>query len=224
MTGVQTCALPILEAYIDKTFFLGRRPLYFGEINKQEPQDDKEKEKFVSEIKTESLKALAECDDPYMVKSRKSLLVYFSIGESSLVDAGTVKFFNQYMVAFWKTYPLPLSINIASAFRMILGRHNIRVDAVNAATRDVIPITTVSVESRSSCIISPINGNFVVKIPSPGLYFINAYIDDSLTVSWLLVCETEKSKFSYTLPPAETQRVSDGELIMLLKRSQNNPS
>ena len=64
-------------------------------------------------------------------------------------------------------------------------------------------------------------GNFQIEIPKPGLYFINLYVDDSLVGSSLFPAETDKPEISFSLTDEQLERIRNGELIALLKRSIN---
>lgn len=121
---------------------------------------------------------------------------------------------------YWKSYPLKIPAFIASAFRMPEGKHQIRVDLVNATTRQMSPIATATVESTSSCIITPVYGEREVLISEPGVYFVNADVDGNLVGTDLLFAETDRPKYSYDLHSDALAQVAAGELLILQKRAR----
>ncbi len=57
-------------------------------------------------------------------------------------------------------------------------------------------------------------------IPKPGIYIINALVDELVLGSLLLFAEADEPKYSYRLRDVDAERVSAGELLVLAKRSQ----
>lgn len=208
----------ILECYIGKQL-LGRRAMYFHKITKK-PSSQTSPAKFVKQVNETMKEAQRKFSDEKLEKSGKSELVYLTVCQNSIHRNCYLKFEKQFLVVYWKSYPLKLRAHIASAFRMPKGKHKVKIDLVETATHRSIPITTTAVESRSSFIVTSVHGNVIIDIPKPGIYFISAYVDDVRTGSIVLAAETDNPKFSYTLLPEQTAQVAKGELLYLLKRSQ----
>jgi hypothetical protein len=160
------------------------------------------------------------CSDPELESSGGSMLVYFFLCQSCVLQNMYHRFTGQMVAVYWKEYPLTLKIHIATAFRMAKGKHSVRVDLVNMASRAATFIAKAEVESKCSSMIDPIDGDLIVVVPSPGVYFINAYVDDKLVGSEILSAETDEPMFSYELFPEDIARVSAGELALMAKRSQ----
>ena len=154
-----------------------------------------------------------------MVESGKPQLVYFFLCQDYKNENNIESFLNQFWVCYWKQYPLSLDCYIASAFRISAGKHNIRIDLVNAANHNASVLTNTAMESKSSCLISPVHGRFIITIPEPGYYFINTYIDEALIASCILIAETDNPKYSYNLNQEQLLQVQKGELICLVKRA-----
>jgi hypothetical protein len=179
---------------------LGRRALYFKQIASPLPKDEAELSEF-DRLQSESLlESQRASSDPMLEESGESTLVYLSICQKSIDEGMLLRFEGQMVAVYWKSYPLKLRMFIASAFRMPKGEHYLRVDLVNAATREISPITTATVSSTSSCLVVPIHGELIAVVPNPGIYFINIYVDDRLVGTTLLPAETDRPKFSYSLP------------------------
>lgn len=198
---------------------LGRRVMFFDKLNIADPKDDASKiaaQKIASEQLREGL---AKCIDNSIVKSGKAELVYFSICEESVNTSDELVFKNQYWVSFWSKYPLPLRAHIASAFRLPVGKNIIRVDLVDAATRKATTITTATMETKTNCLIAPVHGDIIITVPKPGYYFINSYVNDVLIGKSVLIAETEKPQYSYTIDSSITDQVAKGQLFTLLRRS-----
>lgn len=79
---------------------------------------------------------------------------------------------------------------------------------------------SAKVDSTSSCIVSPLHWYVVLRTPEPGLYFVNLVVSEKLVGTALLAAETDKPRYSYSLPSEETQRVRSGEVMVLTKRSR----
>lgn len=206
-----------LEARIrDKP--LARRVLYFESVEENEPKPDEERKILIEKVGKQLQTNLIKQVDS-LVESGKPQLVYFFLCQDYKNEDEIESFLNQFWVSYWRQYPLPLYCYIASAFRIATGKHDIRIDLVNAANHNATVITTTSMESKSSCLISPLHGRFIIQIPEPGYYFINTYVDRTLTASCVLIAETDEPKFSYNLALEQIRQIQNGELINLLKRS-----
>jgi hypothetical protein len=156
---------------------LGRRALYFSRVPKSAAVSEAA---FVASARQNSQLLLEEqraCLDLMLEESGRSTLVYFSVCHSGVDEDALLRFEGQMMAVFWKSYPLKLRLFIASAFRMPQGEHRLRVDLVNAATREVSPVATITTTSTSSCIVVPVHGELIAIVPGPGIYFVNAYVD-----------------------------------------------
>jgi len=199
---------------------LGYRALYFGNVSDTPPASEAEFVNFARQQSEVLLEAQRGCSDPILEESRKAALVYFSICQNCSDQDTTLRFEGQMMAVFWKSYPLKLRLFIASAFRMPKGEHQLRVELVNAATREVSPIATLTTSSTSSCVVVPIHGELIAIVPCPGIYFVNAYVDSQLVATSLLPAETDHPQYSVSLSQEDATRVAAGELLILLRRPQ----
>lgn len=135
-------------------------------------------------------------------------------------DENTLRFEQQFGAVFWKDYPLKLRAFMPLGFRAQPGQHKIRLELVDAMTRESSSIGTATVDSTSSCLVTEIHGEVMMLIPKPGIYIINALADELLLGSLLLFAETDEPEYSYRLRVEDTERVRAGELLVLAKRSQ----
>lgn len=207
-----------LEAKI-KNQIIGRRVLFFNEISEECLQNMLKSHEATSKGMDEAKEGLVSQVDP-IVEGGKPELVYSFLCQNYKNEGVVEAFENQFWVAYWKQYPLPLTCYIASAFRLSKGMHTLRVDLVDAASHKVVSnVTTTSLESRSSCLISPIHGKFVIHIPQPGYYYLNTYVDNIFTASTILVTETDRPRYSYSLPQEQAKEVTNGQLMLLSKRA-----
>lgn len=207
-----------LECYVSNQL-LGRRALYFGHIPNRPTTNRQELIEFERELQGKLLEEQRAYQDPVIESSGKSQLVYLSICQSCMIENNCLRFNGQFVAAYWKSYPLKLRLFIASGFRLRKGDHVVRVDLVNVATREVSPVGSKAVTSNSSCVIEPLHGELITIVPKPGLYFVNAYVDEEMVGSTVIAAETEKPKYSYNLLPKDLASVASGELLLLLKRS-----
>lgn len=208
-----------LECHVSHQL-LGRRALYFGQVSGEPPEDKAELENF-AQLQNQTLReSQRSCSDPSLEESRESALVYLSLCQNCIDQDAVLRFERQMTAVYWKTYPLKLRLFIASAFRMPKGGHKVQVDLVDAATREVSTIGSKAVDSTSSCIVVPIHGELIAVVPSPGIYFVNAYVDGRLTGTTVLAAEGDTPRYSFNLPSDDLARVKAGELLLLLKRSK----
>lgn len=203
---------------------LGRRALYFGRRAEARPSNEAEFAKFVQRQTEALVEEERACSDPMLEGSGESTLVYLSLCQNCSEQDMILKFEQQMAAVFWRSYPLRLRVFIASAFRMPKGKHHVRVELVNAATREMVPITTATVDSTSSCMVTPIHGQLETVVSNPGIYFANVYVDDRLIATALLAAERDRAEYSYNLTEADAARVSAGELLILMKRTQQLPT
>lgn len=196
---------------------LGRRALYFGLI-KPPPSKEIDFTKHINDQFDGLFLKQQKSNDPLIESGRKPELVYFFLCQNSSKDGPIMKFEGQMMAVYWHSYPLPLRAHIATAFRLKHGKHDINIELVNAATGDKSLVTSAKVESKSSCIIDPIDGDEMIKVPSPGMYYLNIMIDNFLVGTQLLVAETENAQY-LTLLPDQIKEVASGQLLIMPKRA-----
>jgi len=194
---------------------LGRRPLYFGEMPHEFTQEAPSQNPAT--LNRALLEQQRACVDAVIEESRESKVVYWTICHNCIADGTRLRFEGELMVVYWRSYPLRFPAMLAGAFFMPAGAHTIRVDLVNAASRQVTPITTAHVTSSSSYVFTTIHGQCEIVIPSHGLYFLNLYVDDVLTTPIVLVAETDQPAISYGLHDADLERVRRGEFAVLLR-------
>ncbi len=196
---------------------LARKALYFGKLT-DIPTSKEDKERFLRECQSRLTEEHRQLSDAFL-NDKNSVIEYFILCEKCIYEGNAIKFINEMKAVYWKSYPLPLRVYIASAIRMPKGKHSVRIELVNAATRYNSNITNTTVENTSDCLATPIHGEMVVNIPEPGVYFFNLYVDDKFITSALLPAELSKAKYSYSLTDEGQKMVESGELIILSRRS-----
>lgn len=203
----------ILEAKINGTL-LGRRALYFHQLK----PGDKEKPNFGNII----LDVLAEQVDEEMEKTQKPEVVFFAMCQDVEYDSLNLKFIQQSVSFYWERYPLPLRQKVISSFRLPKGEHKTKLELVDAITREKWDVGSKTMQSESSYMANPIVGEFIIQIPKPGLYFLNAIVNDQRLTSILFTAETSEARWSYTMYDEQKQQVKDGELLCLSKEAVKN--
>jgi len=118
-----------------------------------------------------------------------------------------------------KQFPIKMNLFVASQIRMLKGDHLARLTLVDIFTGKENEISNTKVISHSDCFPIPIHGNFIIQIPKAGLYWISLYIDEKLITSSLIIAETEKPIYSYSL---REKRVKSGEFLVLPPRAQRD--
>jgi hypothetical protein len=206
-----------LECYVADQL-IGRRALYFGEA--LQPSDTAiGLANFADQMTKQVLAEQRACSDP-VLEASKSELVYFSICQGCTLEGDYLKLEREFTAIYANHYPLRFRLFVASAFRSPLGKHEIRIDLVNAATREVSSLAKTTIDSDSSCIVSPIHGELIGTLPKAGLYFVNAYVDGQLVGSKVLAAETEQAQYSYRLLNEDAEHVAAGGTFVLLKGAQ----
>jgi hypothetical protein len=81
--------------------------------------------------------------------------------------------------------------------------------------------TGLSKSSSSSSIVTPVHGALIATVLEPGIYYLNAYVDERLTGTTLLFAETDRPRYSYMLMPEDLARVANGELLTLMRRARH---
>ncbi|MFX0066885.1 MAG: hypothetical protein ACFFC7_32535 [Candidatus Hermodarchaeota archaeon] len=206
------------ECYID-CFLLARRALYFGKLEIESHPPTKEwfatRQNFFNNL----VSLHRECTDPALMKT-VCFLDYFIICQEATLSENECKFMGEMKAVYSKKYPLSLQVDIVSVFRLSKGKHCARIDLFNAFTNEVITVTSGIFEGLSECISVPVRGRVVVKIPEPGMYYFNLYVDDQFISSILLPAENDNPKYSYTLGDEDLERIRSGEVFILAKRSK----
>lgn len=196
---------------------LGRRALYFAELTEPWPTDQTAYAAYAKKLDNRLPELQRACSDSALENAGDTALVYLSLCRNCIAQDTSLRFEGEMAVLFYKTYPLKTGIFVASAFRMKPGTHSVRMELVNAATRSVTPLTTATVESTSSCIVTPIHGAVTAIIPEPGVYFVNVNIDGRLAGTAWIAAETEKPRYMYSITDSDAARVSNGELLNLVR-------
>lgn len=206
-----------LEAWIEGQL-MARRVLYFMKIESPEPKTEESKE-LLGVLVREQLKNQLIAQEDLLVENDRPQLVYFFLCQDFTNDNDIDTFRNQFWVTYWKHYPLPLRCLIASAFRLKRGDHWVKFNLVNAANGNATTIFETKVESQSSCLIMRVHVETIITVPNPGYYFVNTYVDDAMIASSILIAETDKPHFSYSLLPEAEKEIKEGQLLTLVKRS-----
>ncbi len=211
-----------LDCVVDGNL-LARKSLFFSDLRNEEPA--KSKEEMTAKYKALSKRMPDEhrkCSDPLMEK-RGVFLDYFMLCQKvSCEDENTtLKVHGEFRVVYSKSYPLNLRLCIASSFRMQPGSHFMEVRMKHAVTGDEHQIAKCEIDNDSSCTSIPVYADdLIVQIPKEGIYYVTSYIDGEFVGCVLLFAETDKPQFSYNLYKEDLARVSRGELLILLARSQ----
>jgi hypothetical protein len=199
---------------------LGRRALYFSQAIFPKFTTEAETTKFFCNLEKSLFEEQRACSDPLIEKTGYSSLVYFSICQNYHDSKNVLRFERQIAAVFWRDYPVKLRTTIVSAFHMPRGKHQVQVTIVNAMTGESFPIAAASVESSSSCFVTPIHGQITVIIPRPGWYLINIFVDNRLVGTSFLAAETNHSCYFYEISPEAASEVADGKLLLLSKRAE----
>jgi len=207
-----------LECYIDNQL-LARKALYFGVPSETIPKTKEEYKNLIKEYPRKLIEQHRKYTDPVLQK-KNCILEYFILCREAIYEEGKYQFSGEMRAVYWKSYPLPLKLLIATAFRLSKGNHNIRMDLVNAATHETSKVASAVVVPTADCIVTPIHGEVIVRIPKPSIYCFNLYVDDQFISSIILPAETNEPRYSYSLIDEDSKRVASGELLALAKRSQ----
>jgi hypothetical protein len=213
---VEKPGLYIIEIKIGE-IVLARRAMFFNQIL-EDPRLYNDEVQFAIKINEQAFDNLVGSVDS-SVEGGKTELVYFFLCEKCMENQSILSVHNQFWIAYWEKYPLPLHCYLATAFRLAKGNHSIRVDLVDAATRKSSEIDSVDIESRSSCLITPIHSKTIILIPKPGYYFINIYVDNKMVTSNILIAELSKAQFSFSLFQEQENEVKNGQLLLAPKRA-----
>lgn len=203
----------ILQATINGTI-LGRRAMYFYQL---QPNDTKK-----PDIGNIVLDSMAQQTDEEMEKNKKAEVVYFAMCQDVECNSLNLKLVQQSVSFYWEKYPLPLRQKVISSFRLPKGEHQVKLELVDAATREKWEVGNKKIISESSFIASPIIGEFLIEIPKPGIYFLNAIVDEQRLTSILFAAETSEARWSYTMLDDDKESVKKGELLCLSKEATKN--
>lgn len=109
---------------------------------------------------------------------------------------------------------------LATCFQLPRGQHRVRLDLVNVATRQTTNAANATISATADCRQVPVQGELIVQIPAPGLYFFSLYVNDRLLSCVPIPFETGREPFSYTLSDDAAKEVAGGQLLILAKRSR----
>lgn len=196
-------------------YVLGRRAMYFHQLK----TEDVTKPNIGNIV----LDSMARQSDKEMEDNGRTEVVYFAMCQDVEYDSLNLKLIQQSVSFYWEKYPLPLRQKVISSFRMPRGDHQIRLELMDASTREKWEVGNKKVTSESSFIATPIVGDFLVEIPKPGIYFLNTVVDEQRLTSILFAAETSEAKWSYTMLDSDKENVKKGELLCLSKEATKDP-
>jgi hypothetical protein len=215
---ISSPGVQFLECTIENKV-IARKSLYFNKnVKVNDINNYKEYYNFISkELNREhSLNA-----DPLLIKE-KAFLDYFILCQNCISKEDYLEFSEEIGVLYRNQFPIRMNLFVASQIRMLKGDHLARLTLVDIFTGKENEISNTKVISHSDCFSIPIHGNFIIQIPKAGLYWINLYIDEKLITSSLIIAETEKAKYSYSLREEDVERVKSGEFLVLPPRAQRD--
>jgi hypothetical protein len=213
---INSPGVQFLECTIENKV-IARKSLYFSKnVKVDNIKNYKEYHEFISkELNREhSLNA-----DPSLIKE-KAFLDYFMLCQNCISKGDYLEFSGEIGVLYRNQFPIKMNLFVASQIRMLKGDHLARLVLVDAFTRKEKEISNTKVISHSDSFPVPIHGNFIIQIPKSGLYWISLFIDEKLITSSLIIAETEKAQYSYTLREKEVERVKTGDFLILPPRAQ----
>lgn len=203
--------------------FLGRKALYFGLIPLP-PAKNQEESKNIVKYCSEHLMVEHQKHYDKVLQQRNAIIDFISICERFEPEECKYTFYHEPRAVYWKTYPLQFRMTIAVGLRLVKGKHQMRIDLINAATRETVELGQLSdVETSSECITLPTCLDALTQVNKPGIYFFNICVDNQFVGSAVFAFETDKPKYSYSLIDEDIARVTSGEYLMLSKRSQQKP-
>ncbi|HSX41889.1 MAG TPA: hypothetical protein VLE93_00895 [Candidatus Saccharimonadales bacterium] len=212
-----------LECYIDSQL-LARRALYFGETIKDKLPPEISELEFAQRQTDMLNQKQRQSTDPLLIREDQSALAYFVLCEEIISQESHIEFKGESFIFYWENYPLPLHCTFVTALRLPIGEHKLRLDLVDAATRESWEMGNLTHESKSTFTISAASHTATFTIPRPGVYFVNLHVNDVLTGSLVLVAETSRPRYSYSLSPQDRQHIINGELFRLAKRAEKSPA
>lgn len=162
----------------------------------------------------------AALQDPVVEQSGRPALEYFVVGEGVTREPGRLVFRNRFQAVYWNRYPLLLRATVALSARLPRGTHSVTVELREARSHDSAVVVTGTLAVLSSAVCEPIEGATVIRIPTPGIYFINARIADELIASSILFADTDRPQYGYGQEDALLAEVRAGQLQILLRRSR----
>jgi len=215
---INSPGVQFLECTIENKV-IARKSLYFNKnVKVNNVNNYKEYYDFISkELNREhSLNT-----DPSLIKE-KAFLDYFMLCQNCISNEDYLEFSEEIGVLYRNQFPIRVNLFVASQIRMLKGDHLAKLTLVDVFTGKENDISNTKVTSHSDCFPIPIHGNFIIQIPKAGIYWISLYIDEKLIISSLIIAETEKPKYSYSLREKDVERVKSGEFLVLPPRAQRD--
>jgi hypothetical protein len=204
--------------------FLGRKALYFGLIPLP-PAKNQEESKNIATYCREHLMVEHQKHHDKILQQKNAIIDFISICEKFEAEECKYTFYHEPRAVYWKSYPLQFRMTIVVGLRLVKGKHQMRVDLINAATRETVELGQLNnVETSSECITLPTYLDALTQVSKPGIYFFNVYVDNQFVGSAVFAFETDKPQYFYSLLDEDVARVSSGEYIMLSKRSRQKRS
>jgi hypothetical protein len=215
---INSPGVQFLECTIENKV-IARKSLYFNKNIKV--NDINNYEEYYDFISKELNREHSLNVDPSLIKE-KAFLDYFILCQNCISKEDYLEFSEEIGVLYRNQFPIRMNLFVASQIRMLKGNHLARLTLVDIFTGKENEISNTKVISHSDCLPIPIHGNFIIQIPKAGLYWINLYIDEKLITSSLIIAETEKAKYSYSLREEDVERVKSGEFLVLPPRAQRD--
>lgn len=201
---------------------LGHRPMLLVLPDGVQPADPRAFEDYARR-QFEVLEARQVATPDIVAERDGPLPEYFVVCGGAEEDAKRIVFRGMLHAVFSNTYPRTVRFFAATKFRTTVGEHAVRLELVNAASHDRVEVTREVAKLRSSFLGWWIHGDIALPIPSPGLYYLNLYVDDKQLGSAFFFADTDRAQYSYTLLDSDAERVRRGEVIALPKGTIQAP-
>lgn len=210
------------EVHINK-FLVARRPILFAAIN--------------PELKTKDLNLtyaeLANGQHSYMLKlqdqfsdiklqdgSYKSFTTYFFPCGWAEVSEMNLKFKDIIHVYYPKKFPQKTKMNVFFGFRSCPGKHRLRLDLVNATTRNRVIVNETEVTSSSFLRDTRIEGELIMSFSEAGVYLLEQYVDDSLSADAVILVDDYKNPSFYSLTSDGIESIEKDKGLFLVRNSE----
>jgi 20S proteasome alpha/beta subunit len=212
------------EVYIN-SILIGRRPILITAIDPhliKEGLGPKSAE-FFSRQETYMSHIQDQMVDVKLQQGVKAFAAYFFPCRSSEVDKLKLRFDGIVHAFYPKHFPKNASTNVCFGFRAKPGMHRLRLDLVNATTRNRVIINETKVSCSSYLKDCRVEGELVMPFQEPGVFVLEQYVDDSLCADAILLADNYLDPFFYSLTSDAIKMIKqDGGLYLCRNSVQSD--
>lgn len=208
-----------LELWVD-SYRLSRKPLVVRPVLPEIKAVNQPSRILLEEQHKAILETQAAAIDPEL-QSGECFVAYFVPCRRAEVVEAHVAFHEIGGTFYPPQFPAVTRYFLATGFRVKAGTYHVRVVLTETTKREVMPITTATVEATHDFHEIKLHGEITLPFPRQGVYVLDQYLEEKRIARAYFLADDINKPMAYLLREEEIQLIRNGESLMLARDSIN---